>query len=59
MLPIDLSSLAADPTLLGRLRIRAQAYSGSSGNYVLRVTEGMEALPVEEAAVVPDVPIFD
>ena len=59
MLPIDLSSLAADPTLLGRLRIRAQAYSGSSGNYVLRVTEGMEALPVEETAVVPDVPIFD
>ena len=55
MLPIDLSSIGSDPTLLARLRIRAQAFSGSSGNYVLRVTEGMEALPVDEEY--SDIPI--
>lgn len=48
MLPIDLSSIGSDPALLSRLRIRAQAFSGSSGNYVLRVTEGMEARPADE-----------
>ena len=59
MLPIDLSSLASDPMLLGRLRIRAQAFSGSSGNYVLRVTEGMEALPVAEESVELEEPVFN
>ena len=59
MLPIDLSSLASDPTLLGRLRIRAQAFSGSSGNYVLRVTEGMETVPVAVEIAEPEEPVFN
>jgi|GEM_PF-743988 len=52
MLPIDLSSIGRDPALLARLRIRAQGVSGTGGSYVLRLTEGMDARPVEDDAAV-------
>ena len=59
MLPIDLSSIGSDPALLARLRIRAQAVSSSGGNYVLRVTDGMEPRPVDEVTIETPMPVFD
>lgn len=46
MLPVDLSSLAASADLLGHLRIRAKAFSGSGGAYAIVITEGMVPRPV-------------
>ncbi|WP_120078121.1 PPC domain-containing protein [Aurantiacibacter odishensis] len=41
LLPVDLGLLAAEPGLLDKLRIRAQGYGGSDGEYTLVVTPGM------------------
>lgn len=59
MLPIDLSSLAGDASLLSHLRIRVRAFSGSGGAYELRVTEGMEARPVmdDTPVLAPPMPV--
>ncbi|GAA5052128.1 hypothetical protein GCM10023208_12680 [Erythrobacter westpacificensis] len=59
LLPVDLGLLAGEPGLLDKLRIRAQGYGGSGGEYTLFITPGMaeraeqawsDAAAIEEVA---------
>ncbi|AKQ41828.1 hypothetical protein CP97_07030 [Aurantiacibacter atlanticus] len=43
MLPVNLGLLASYPDMLDMLRIRVKGYSGSMGQYVVKISQGMEA----------------
>ena len=49
MIPVDLAGVASDEAFLRNLRIRAQAFAGSMGDYTLVITEGMEERADPEA----------
>lgn len=59
LLPVDLSEVAADPELLSRLRIRAQAFGGTEGNYEIEITEGLEERVEYIEEYIAEEPVFD